>query len=100
MSGGSSRLTTNGIRPFFAVELAERVIRYYSFKREVVLDPFAGIGTVGKAAVKLGRRFVLIELNPTYVDIIRNEAKAWLGKTAKEVLTINCAQIETQDILL
>ena len=45
----------------FPVELAEKVIRYYSFKGDVVLDPFAGIGTVGKAAVKLNRRFVLLE---------------------------------------
>ncbi len=44
----------------FPIELAERVIKYYSFKNDVVLDPFAGIGTVGKAAIKLGRRFVLL----------------------------------------
>jgi DNA modification methylase len=45
----------------FPPELAEKVITYYSFKDDVVLDPFAGIGTVGKAALKLGRRFILIE---------------------------------------
>lgn len=39
---------------------AEKVISYYSFKGDVILDPFAGIGTVGEAAVKLERRFVLI----------------------------------------
>lgn len=67
----------------FPLELAEKVIRYYSFKRDVVLDPFAGIGTVGKAAVTLGRRFVLIEQNPKYVSIIREEAKSWLGKEVR-----------------
>lgn len=66
----------------FPVELAERVIRYYSFRNDVVLDPFAGIGTVGRAAVKLGRRFVLIEQNPEYVEAIRDLSKAWLGKMA------------------
>ena len=45
----------------FPVVLAERVIRYYSFENDVVLDPFAGIGTVGTAALNLGRRFHLIE---------------------------------------
>jgi len=74
----------------FPVELAERVIAYYSFKADVVLDPFAGIGTVGKAAVKLGRRFVLIEHDAGYVDTIRAEAKTWLGQEAENVLTINC----------
>ena len=83
----------------FPVELAERVITYYSFKDDAVLDPFAGIGTVGKAAAKLGRRFVLIELSPDYIDIIREEAKNWLGKEAGQVLTINCPPIETEDIL-
>lgn len=74
----------------FPAELAEKVISYYSFKGDVVLDPFAGIGTVGRAAVKLGRRFVLIERDAAYVDVIRGEAKEWLGHDAEHVLTINC----------
>jgi len=84
----------------FPLELAERVVQYYSFKQDVVLDPFAGIGTVGSAASKLGRRFVLIERNPDYVNIIRQEAKIWLGPEAKHVLTLNCAPISTEDTLL
>jgi DNA modification methylase len=83
----------------FPVELAEKVISYYSFKGDVVLDPFAGIGTVGKAAAKLERRFVLIEQDPAYVDIIRAEAKLWLGENAKYVLTLNCPPIEVADML-
>lgn len=83
----------------FPVELAEKVIAYYSFKGDVVLDPFAGIGTVGKAAAKLGRRFVLLEQNPTYVSIIREEAKIWLGKDARQVHTINCAPIDADNML-
>jgi len=73
----------------FPLELAEKVIRYYSFKGDLVLDPFAGIGTVGKAAARLGRRFVLIEINPRYVHIMSEEAKQWLGQAAKDVLTID-----------
>jgi DNA modification methylase len=83
----------------FPVELAEKVIAYYSFKGDVVLDPFAGIGTVGKAAAKLGRRFVLLEQNPQYVSIIREEAKIWLGKDARQVHTINCAPIDADNML-
>ena len=55
----------------FPFELAERVIRYYSFKNDLVLDPFAGIGTTGKAALSLSRSFVLIEKDRTYVDVMR-----------------------------
>jgi len=83
----------------FPVELAKKVISYYSFKGDVVLDPFAGIGTTGKAAVTLGRRFVLIEQNPEYVNIIRQEAEEWLGEEARQVLTINCPTIEPSNSL-
>lgn len=83
----------------FPLELAEKVITYYSFKGDVVLDPFAGIGTVGKAAAKLGRRFVLLEQNPEYVRFIREDAKLWLGKEAKLIHAINCPQIDVENIL-
>lgn len=78
----------------FPIELAKKVISYYSFKEDVVLDPFAGIGTTGKAAAMLERRFVLIEQNPEYVNVIRAEAEEWLGEVARQVLTINCPPIE------
>ena len=35
----------------------------------VVLDPFMGSGTTGVACVKLGRRFIGIEIEPCYFDI-------------------------------
>lgn len=57
----------------FPLELAEKVIRYYSIKNDVVLDPFAGIGTTGKAALGLGRRFVMFEQNERYVAIMKND---------------------------
>ena len=37
-----------------------------------VLDPFAGSGTTGEVASELGRRALLVELNPDYGDLIRN----------------------------
>lgn len=38
---------------------------------DVVLDPFMGSGTTGVAAVKLGRKFIGIEIEPKYFDIAR-----------------------------
>ena len=84
----------------FPLELAEKVIRYYSFAGDVVLDPFAGIGTVGKAAAKLSRRFVLIEENPSYVGEIRKDCAEWLGKDAEDVLFVNCEGIRNSNRLL
>lgn len=80
----------------FPLELAEKVIKYYSFKNDVVMDPFAGTGTVGKAAVKLGRRFVLFEQDPQYMDIIREEIHQWLYNEANEVNWINTRPLENK----
>ncbi len=55
----------------FPSELAEKVITYYSFKNDVVLDPFGGMGTTAKAAVKLGRRFVTFEIEQQYIEHIK-----------------------------
>lgn len=38
---------------------------------ETVLDPFMGSGTTGVASVKLGRKFIGIEIDPGYFDIAR-----------------------------
>lgn len=75
----------------FPRELAEKVIRYYSFKDDVVLDPFAGSGTTGSAAASLGRRFVLFEINPEYVDLIKRSVHEWMGRSAEGVLWLGCS---------
>ena len=84
----------------FPLELAEKVIKYYSFKKDVVLDPFAGTGTVGKAAVKLGRRFVLLEQDAEYMKIIQEEAHIWLHNKANDVNWINIKSTETATFYL
>lgn len=45
-------------------DIVERIIERYSNKGDLVLDPFAGLGTVPYMAVKMERRGVGIELNP------------------------------------
>ncbi|MCF8365688.1 MAG: site-specific DNA-methyltransferase [Bacteroidales bacterium] len=73
----------------FPLELAEKVIQYYSFKNDVILDPFAGTGTTGKAAVKNGRRFVLFEQEEEYIKLIKEEVFNWLQRDAEKVNWIN-----------
>lgn len=73
----------------FPLELAEKVIQYYSFKNDVVLDPFAGSGTTGKAAVKNRRRFVLFEQDEDYMKLIKDDVFNWLQKDANQINWIN-----------
>jgi site-specific DNA-methyltransferase (adenine-specific) len=55
----------------YPASLAEQLIRRFSRSRDTILDPFAGSGTTGVAAKKLGRKFVGIEVQADYVEIIR-----------------------------
>ena len=48
------------------LDLIERAVRLWSNRGETVLSPFAGIGSEGHEAVRLGRRFVGIELKSSY----------------------------------
>ena len=57
----------------FPIELCNRVIKYYSYTDDLVFDPFAGSGTLGKAAQKLNRNFFLTELNNDYFNTIKTE---------------------------
>ena len=84
----------------FPLELAKRVVRYYSFKNDVVLDPFAGTGTTGRAAAVQSRRFVLIENESKYIEIIRKEMPDWLGAATNNVLFVGCQGPDTSSILL
>lgn len=63
----------------FPAELVVRPILSTVPEGGVVLDPFAGTGTVGDVANRLGRRAILVELNPASVDDI-------LRRTAREKL--------------
>lgn len=53
------------------VELARRCIQASTKPGDVVLDPFAGVGTTAVAATALGRKAVLIELHPPYIRLTR-----------------------------
>jgi len=55
----------------FPTEIPRRCIAIGSRPGDVVLDPFLGSGTTGVVALQLGRRFIGIELNPTYCEMAR-----------------------------
>ena len=49
--------------------LIQELVHLFSFSGETVLDPFMGSGTTGVACVKLGRKFIGIEIDEGYFDI-------------------------------
>jgi site-specific DNA-methyltransferase (adenine-specific) len=52
------------------LKLLERIVRVHSDVGDWVLDFFAGSGTTGEAAARLGRRFVLIDNHPDAIRIM------------------------------
>ncbi|MCY3749903.1 MAG: site-specific DNA-methyltransferase [Gammaproteobacteria bacterium] len=60
----------------FPEELPHRLIQLYSFEDDVVLDPFAGSGTVCLSALKDHRKFVAYDIDPHYVELAENRIAA------------------------
>jgi site-specific DNA-methyltransferase (adenine-specific) len=63
---GSS--TRNGHPAPYPIELAERLIRLFSFAGDTVLDPFAGTGTTSVAALFSGRHSISNEIELAYLE--------------------------------
>ena len=64
------------------VALVERAVRNSSKSRDIVLDPFGGAGSTLIACAKTGRRACLVELDPTYVDVICRRFQEFAGQPA------------------
>ncbi len=50
--------------------IVERIVRVHSNPGDAVMDFFAGSGTTGEAAAKLGRDFILVDNNPEAVKVM------------------------------
>jgi site-specific DNA-methyltransferase (adenine-specific) len=61
------------------VRLLERIVAASSRPGDLVLDPFAGSGTTGVAAARLGRRWLLVDRNPMAVEIARGRLSGGEG---------------------
>jgi modification methylase len=55
----------------FPVELAERLIRMFSFAGDMILDPFAGTGSTALAALSSGRSSISVDIEPKYLGIAK-----------------------------
>ena len=87
-NGVTGASTRNHPAPF-PIELAERLVRMFSFVGDTVLDPFLGTGTTTVAAARSGRNSVGIEVDPYYLDYaenrIRTETTSLFAETSVSV---------------
>jgi len=76
----------------FPVELAERLIRMFSFAGDTILDPFAGTGSTCIAAMRAGRSSLGLDIDPDYIDMARERCT--------EAATTVLVEGRTQPVLL
>jgi modification methylase len=71
----------------FPEELANRLVRMFSFVGDTVLDPFVGTGTTMVAAARAGRNSVGVEIDPEYYQLARDRLNKELpSMTARRIL--------------
>jgi len=63
------RMKDYGHPAVFPEELPRRLMKLFSYRGDLVLDPFNGTGTTTRVARALGRRFIGIEVSPEYCDM-------------------------------
>jgi modification methylase len=73
----------------YPVELAERLIRMFSFAGDTVLDSFMGTGSTQLAAARCGRNSIGVEVDPVYFDAacrrVQDECKDVFGRTTVHI---------------
>jgi site-specific DNA-methyltransferase (adenine-specific) len=76
----------------FPVELPLRLIELYTYRGDVVLDPFIGSGSTAVASVRSERRFVGYDTDPTYVELARERVDL---EKARDVSTVSRVALRT-----
>ena len=64
-----TRMKEYGHPAMFPEHLAERILKLFSYKGDIVLDPFNGAGTTTAVAKKINRRYIGIDISAAYCDM-------------------------------
>jgi DNA modification methylase len=84
----------NGHPAPFPEQLIERLVKFYTYRGNVVLDMFGGTGTVAVVAKRLGRRFVYIDHSPEYCATARDRIEGTeRGPSAREPRVISSTAV-------
>lgn len=87
-TGVTGASTKNHPAPY-PMELAERLIRMFSFVGDTVLDPFLGTGTTTMAAMAWGRNSIGIEVDPSYLEFARKRIERRRNIFAKSEVSLH-----------
>lgn len=74
----------------YPTELADRLIRMFSFVGDTVLDPFLGTGTTSVAAMRCGRNSVGFEVDPHYFEIAGRRVRDTPDMFRKTQVKLHC----------
>ncbi len=86
----------------FPIELPLRLIDLYTYRGDVVLDPFMGSGTTAVAAVRAGRHYLGYDTDEQYARAARERVSAELAavRAAVEVVPPDRASLAARDLLV
>lgn len=76
--------TSTKTQASFSLDIPLKAIKLFTYKEDVVLDPFSGRGTTAAACRILGRSFVGIDISQNYVNISREEIPKIVEKYNKK----------------
>jgi len=72
--------TRNGHPAPYPIEIAERLIRMFSFAGDTILDPFVGQGSTSIAALRAGRNSIGNEIEDAYLALAQERLKQEVGQ--------------------
>ncbi len=67
----------------FPIELPYRLIQLYTYKNEIILDPFMGSGQTAIAAIKSQKHYIGYEIEPKYVELANKRIKRYKSELPK-----------------
>lgn len=59
-------------------ELSDKIVKYYSYVNDIVLDPFMGSGTTAVSCIDLKRQYLGIEIHQEYIDMAQKRILPYL----------------------
>lgn len=73
----------------YPMELIDKILQYYSFVGDTVIDPFFGSGTTGLSCKKYNRKCIGFEIHSEYIEMFKKEITKVVSRKTKDTLEIN-----------